>query len=128
MIASVSANDYLEALLWSSIVTVPGSDQETPADKWQASPEFARKAAKELFEFLSSLPSEFDPDEAYVGASRCEASAQLAHDFALTRNHHGAGFWDGDWAEPWAKILTDLAHQWPETELYLSDDCLVEQL
>jgi len=124
----MSAEHYLEALLWSSTVTVPGSDQETPADKWQASEELARKAEKEFSEFLSALPDEFDPDEAYVGASRCEASAQLAHDFALTRNHHGAGFWDGGWAEPWGKILTDLAHQWPETELYLSDDCLIEQL
>jgi hypothetical protein len=23
--------------------------------------------------------------------------AQLGHDFWLTRNGHGAGFWDGDW-------------------------------
>ena len=119
---------YLEALLWSSLVTPPGSDEPEPADKWQASEALTRKAAKEFSEFLSALPEGFDPDGAYVGASRCEASAQLAHDFALTRNHHGAGFWDGDWAEPWGKILTDLAHQWPETELYLSDNCLVEQL
>ena len=123
-----SADDYLEALLWSSMVTPPGSEEPEPADKWEASPELVCKAAKELFEFLSALPSEFDPDDAYVGASGYEASAMLAHDFALTRNHHGAGFWDGKWAEPWGTILTDLAHQWPETELYLSDECLVEQL
>ena len=122
-----SADDYLEALLWSSMVTPPGCEEPTPADKWQASPEFAQRAAKEFAEFLSALPNEFDPDEAYVGRAS-EASTMLAHDFALTRNRHGAGFWDGDWAEPWGKILTDLAHQWPETELYLSDECLVEQL
>ena len=120
------ADDYLEALLWSSTVTPPGWKESTPADKWQASPEFAQRAAKELQEFLDALPGGFDPDEAYLIHGH-DPHTMLAHDFALTRNHHGAGFWDGDWAEPWGKILTDLAHQWPETELYLSDDGLVEQ-
>ena len=121
------ADDYLEALLWCSTVTPPGSDEPEPADKWQASEDFTRKAAKEFSEFLNALPEGFDPDEAFSNSCQ-DPHTMLAHDFALTRNHHGAGFWDGDWAEPWGKILTDLAHQWPETELYLSDDCLVEQL
>ena len=121
------ADDYLEALLWSSMVTPPGCEEPEPADKWQASEDLARRAAKEFQEFLDALPEGFDPDEAYLKAGH-DPHTMLAHDFALTRNHHGAGFWDGDWAEPWGKILTDLAHQWPEAELYLSDDCLVEQL
>ena len=48
-----------------------------------------------------------------------------AHDFILTRNHHGAGFWDGDWFEPFGSLLTDLALTFPELELYLDDDGLV---
>ena len=119
------AEDYIKALLWSSTVTPPGADEQ-PADQWAASPGFVQKATSEFEEFLSTLPSEFDPAEAYLIHGH-DPHTMLAHDFALTRNHHGAGFWDGDWAEPWGKILTDLAHQWPETELYLSNDCLVEQ-
>ena len=45
-----------------------------------------------------------------------------AHDFILTRNHHGAGFWDGDWADPWGNQLTVLAHSYPQLETYLDDD------
>lgn len=29
------------------------------------------------------------------------------HDFWLTRNRHGCGFWDGDWREPAASKLTE---------------------
>jgi len=45
-----------------------------------------------------------------------------AHDFILTRNHHGAGFWDGGWHAPWGERLTALAHTFPELESYLDDD------
>lgn len=48
-------------------------------------------------------------------------AAQVGHDFALTRNGHGAGFWDrglgerGDW-------LSDLCRPYGESDLYIGDD------
>lgn len=48
-----------------------------------------------------------------------------AHDFALTRNHHGAGFWDGDWQEPAATKLTEAAHRFGEFNCYVGDDGLI---
>lgn len=36
--------------------------------------------------------------------------AQAGHDFSLTRNRHGSGFWDGGWPEPWASLFTADAH------------------
>jgi hypothetical protein len=45
-----------------------------------------------------------------------------AHDFILTRNDHGAGFWDGDWHEPWGSRLTTLAHSFGELSCYIGDD------
>ena len=47
---------------------------------------------------------------------------RAGHDFWLTRNGHGAGFWDGDWPEPFATQLTDAAHGFGECDLYLGDD------
>lgn len=44
------------------------------------------------------------------------------HDFWLTRNGHGAGFWDGDWAEPAATRLTGAAKAFGEFNLYVGDD------
>lgn len=39
---------------------------------------------------------------------------QTEHDYILTRNHHGAGFWDGDWSSEVSQILTDAAQSQPE--------------
>ena len=36
------------------------------------------------------------------------------HDFWLTRNGHGAGFWDGDYPESEETILTDAARTFGE--------------
>jgi len=43
------------------------------------------------------------------------------HDFWLTRNGHGAGFWDGDWPEPQATKLTNASKEYGEFYLYLGD-------
>ena len=34
--------------------------------------------------------------------------AQAGHDFWLTRNGHGAGFWDGDWPK-YGKMFTEIS-------------------
>jgi len=47
---------------------------------------------------------------------------RAGHDFFLTRNHHGAGFWDGDWPEPYAQTLTNAAHAFGAFDLYVGDD------
>ena len=46
---------------------------------------------------------------------------QAGHDFWLTRNGHGAGFWDDDWPEPYADMLDKGAKCYGEFETYLSD-------
>lgn len=46
----------------------------------------------------------------------------VEHDFILTANHHGAGFWDGDWMKGVEKILTDAAHAVGEINVYVGDD------
>ena len=45
-------------------------------------------------------------------------------DFWLTRNGHGAGFWDGDWPEHGDK-LTELSKPYGEVCLYVGDDGLI---
>ncbi len=44
-----------------------------------------------------------------------------AHDFWLTRNGHGAGFWDGDWPESGDR-LTAICKGFGESHLYVGDD------
>lgn len=52
-------------------------------------------------------------------------SEQAGHDFWLTRNGHGSGFWDGGWPEPAATRLTDAAHAYGEFNLYVGDDGMI---
>lgn len=46
------------------------------------------------------------------------------HDFFLTRNGHGAGFWDGDWAYG-KDELTAIAESFGPSEPYAGDDGLI---
>lgn len=44
------------------------------------------------------------------------------HDFWLTRNGHGSGFWDGDWEEKKGERLSKSANAFDEADLYLYDN------
>lgn len=48
--------------------------------------------------------------------------AHHGHDFYLTRNHHGAGFWDRGYTPALGRILTDAAHACGEDNWYVGDD------
>lgn len=58
----------------------------------------------------------------FEGPISAREAAMAGHDFWLTRNGHGAGFWDGDWPEPHASILTEASKTFGETDLYIGDD------
>lgn len=60
----------------------------------------------------------------------CEAEAadldginpeQIGHDFWLTRNHHGAGFWDRGLGDVGDR-LTKAAQAYGSSDLYVGDD------
>jgi len=55
-----------------------------------------------------------------------ETPERAGHDFWLTRNRHGAGFWDRyNDALPEGKLgrqLTDNAHSYGECDVYVGDD------
>lgn len=46
---------------------------------------------------------------------------RAGHDFWLTRNGHGTGFWDGDWPEH-GDALTVECKKYGECDLYVGDD------
>jgi hypothetical protein len=50
---------------------------------------------------------------------------RAGHDFYLTRNRHGAGFWDGDWSKDAGRTLTDASHPYGEFELVLDDEGVI---
>lgn len=51
-----------------------------------------------------------------------DSTERAGHDFWLTRNGHGCGFFDGDWTEPAATQLTNAAHAFGSFDLYVGND------
>lgn len=66
---------------------------------------------KDCASFLT-LADEEDIDDRWEDAG---------HDFWLTRNGHGAGFWDGDWPDEVGERLTKIAKSFGEFDLYECD-------
>lgn len=105
---------YVEALYWTD---TGDNDSDIPTDSLMAS-EVQFGIMLECADFLAQCDS--------LGLlGRYDASghtwAEFGHDFWLTRNGHGAGFWDrnlGDLGDE----LTELAKTWGSVGTYLGDD------
>ena len=52
------------------------------------------------------------------GSERYTKAGQAGHDFWLTRNGHGAGFWDGDWSENYADLLSKGAEAYGKVDVF----------
>jgi hypothetical protein len=108
---------YITAALWSS------SDEDgEPLDNSEAqlSPGTREAMEADCRAFLAAQQATLWEVEGPIRGSNVWEAA--GHDFWLTRNHHGAGFWDGDWPEPQAAILTEAAHDFGEFDLYVGDN------
>ena len=102
---------YIETALWSSL-----DHNDEPLDSNynddDLSEEAMLKSTQDCAEFIRQA------GDLLKGLSL----NQVMHDFWLTRNHHGAGFWDGDYEYKVGKKLTEIAHGFGEVNLYVGDD------
>ena len=112
---------YVTAALWSSTddADEPLDSNYTAAD---LAPETAAKMLADCEKFLAENGELLTDENCERWPGECTVLELAGHDFWLTRNGHGAGFWDGDWAEPAAAILTTAAHAFGEFDLYIGDD------
>lgn len=119
---------YLQCALWSSTYREDGRGQlDDGVHDWApASLELVRQeAAKWYAQHGDTITAAYN-----TGAVRerdhdgqpWNVDAQAGHDFWLTRCGHGAGFWDGDWPEPYASQLSDAARAAGNVDLYVGDD------
>lgn len=105
-------NSYIECALWS---TNDESDEQggEPLDKSYSRKNLSRdtldKMRRECEKFLKENYEDIAGD-----------FSQAGHDFWLTRNGHGAGFWDGDWPEEIGKRLTEASKKFGECWLSVS--------
>ena len=112
--ASTLADSYFETMLWSSSDNATDDGGE-PLDANYSADDIAQddKAAQiaQLASFLSNA-------QQYL--TTAQERDTVAHDFWLTRNGHGAGFWDGNYV--YGDVLTALAKLYGECDPYVGDD------
>lgn len=114
---------YIETALWSSN-DESRPDGGDPMDDNYGPEDLAPSALARLTACLESFLTQAAPILATLGDFEIDYT-DIAHDLWLTQNRHGAGFWDGDWPEPQATALTDLAHSIGEINLVIGDDGMV---
>jgi len=102
---------YLEAALWASST---GDDEKPLDDQGFTIHDFTQKAIKEAIKDANEFIRKNREDLEAVGDP-----SQHGHDFWLTRNHHGAGFWDRGYGEV-GERLTKAAHTFSEVNAYAS--------
>ena len=129
-IVTIVANSYLEAALWSSF-DCDDSDNSAPLDKNYGSNDWSNDAISEACadcrRFLELLQeTDCDGFDNLLDAAIYEQGENLlGHDFWLTRNGHGAGFWDGDYGkygDAICKVLYDEFGRYSEVDVYADDD------
>lgn len=103
---------YIEAALWTS-EPEPGPERER-RDRATLSPQAIETALADCTAFMAHNA----PDVEALDLS------QVGHDFWLTRNSHGVGFWDRGLGEVGAR-LTRAANRFGESALYVGDDGLL---
>jgi hypothetical protein len=105
--------NYLAAALWSS-----NDEDDEPLDANYSIYDFADETLKKMREDVKKFITENDEAIKASGMS----DEQLGHDLWLTRNGHGAGFWDRGYDEEVGERLTDAARELGSTDLYVGDN------
>lgn len=108
-------NQYLGSALWAST-----DDEDEPLDTnygiRDLDKDAINQAKKDLNKFWKMAGSLLDGED----------ETQVAHDFWLTRNGHGAGFWDrtynNDVDGKKGDKLTKIAEKFGGSTLYVGDD------
>ena len=112
---------YVEAMLWSTSGTDQHGEEVESLEGFELSTEAKRKAKEECEQFLFVSQILFLGLPEWYGKGDGGIYAYAGHDFWLTRNGHGAGFWDrglGDLGER----LTALCKTYGEKDPYVGDD------
>jgi hypothetical protein len=118
---------YIEAMLWAENANTPGSDesddtsfQDAGFDTDDFAPETLARIESDCAKFQAENGDLLTEENCkYRG---CPTIEYAGHDFWLTRQGHGCGFWDGDWHEPAATKLTEASKRFGEFDIYVGDD------
>ena len=114
---------YAECALWSSI-DPDGSPLDDYASIEDIAPETMAEMRSDCVDFIWSNRADLREYCARMDSEQWPGMVQSARDFWLTRNRHGAGFWDRGLGDL-GKRLSDAARCYGSIDLHLGDDGMV---
>lgn len=106
---------YVEALLWAESANLPGADEQDDSsfsDNGLGWNDFSDEAQAKIIADCEAFQAENAADLAAgpLKVTNCTPMEYAGHDFWLTRQHHGCGYWDGDWPKDVGERLTKAAN------------------
>lgn len=111
---------YCAALLWSSTDEVDG--ETVNLDAFDLSTAGADTCRADCLAFFAANYGDLcEAARLYSGRDGSTGMETAGHDFALTRNGHGAGFWDGDLPRELGARLTAASKAAGECSPYLDE-------
>ena len=114
-----AAAAYIECAIWAS---TDDSGEPLEADADDLAPEALESLTEDVHNFLSVCWG--DTWEGFSIPLGDIAPEQIGHDLWLTRNGHGAGFWDRGLGEI-GERLSEQARAMGSADLYRGDDGLI---
>jgi hypothetical protein len=103
---------YVVAALWTS----EPEEEVTPGDFEQYGLALVENVSEDWLEQAKADCERFQQENETL-LEQAGDDSQNGHDFWLTRNHHGAGFWDRGYPDEIGDALTDAAHAFGEAYL-----------
>lgn len=120
---------YIEAALWSSTYQTEEDGENFPMDdgEHELAPETEDAMLHDCADFFAYCEEiGIDPIPEYDCPQYGNAE-KSGHDFWLTRNRHGVGYWDRGLGDV-GHNLTEAAHTFGSADLYVGDDGLIYQM
>jgi hypothetical protein len=109
------ADNYVECMLWAE-----SGDPDSPLGEQADCDELAASTVERIREDCARFLADPITLEYVVD----KGPEQCGHDFWLTRNGHGAGFWDRGWGEV-GEYLTERSKAAGDCDVYRGDDGLI---
>lgn len=115
---AAARDHYIIVALWSSH-EADGEPLDATYDIDDIDPETLSTMCQECDQFIAAYWAPI--------AETGQFPKQCGHDFWLTRNNHGAGFWDRGYPLGLGDVLTVAAHAEGSRDLYVGDDGRIYQ-
>lgn len=118
---------YMIAAVWASMHTADEHTDPVPIDSLDPEPEWSEEAIKEVKEvcidFMESNEADLDlyVSEIEYDPTQGTPYDYAGHDYWLTRNGHGVGYWDRSLGKL-GKRLTEACDSYGSQDLEIGDD------